>query len=139
MAQKATPQKENVLKFDQAFSTYSINDVEAAKSFYADKLGIEVVDQKEGGISLKLGGQNVYLYPKDDHQPASFTVLNIPTDDIDRAVDELRSRGITFESYGGDIATDDKGIFRGADKAQGPNLAWFKDPAGNIISVIEQK
>ena len=139
MAQKATPQKENILKFDQAFSTYSIDDVEAAKRFYADKLGIEVSDQREGGMSLKLGGQNVYLYPKDDHQPASFTVLNIPTDDIDRAVDELKSRGITFESYGGDIATDEKGIFRGSDKNQGPNLAWFKDPAENIISVIEQK
>lgn len=137
MAQKATPQKQSLFKLDQAFSTYSVDDVEAAKTFYSEKLGIEAKDEKEGGLSLNLGGPSVYLYPKDDHQPATFTVLNIPTDDIDAAVDELASRGISFEQYGGDIATDDRGIFRGGEKNTGPNIAWFKDPAGNILSVME--
>ena len=137
MAQ-ATKQKSNsIFKLDESFSTYSIDDVGAAKDFYGETLGIDVTDEKEGGISLDLGGRSVYLYPKEDHEPASFTVLNFAVDDIDQAVDELTSLGVEFESYGGDIATDDKGIFRGADEGNGPNLAWFKDPAGNILSLIE--
>jgi catechol 2,3-dioxygenase-like lactoylglutathione lyase family enzyme len=139
MAQATQQKNKSVFKLDESFSTFAIDDVGAASKFYKDKLGIEVTDQKEGGIALKLGSQSVYLYPKEDHKPATFTVLNFAVTDIDAAVDELKSRGIEFESYGGDIATDDKGIFRGGDKNQGPNLAWFKDPAGNILSVIEQK
>ena len=137
MAQPTQQKNKSVFKLDESFSTFSVNDVDAAKEFYKDKLGIEVSNQKEGGVSLKLGSQSIYLYPKEDHEPATFTVLNIAVTDIDAAVDELTSRGIEFESYGGDIATDDKGIFRGGDKNQGPNIAWFKDPAGNILSVIE--
>lgn len=138
MAQQAELRKENILKLDQAFSTFSINDVEKAREFYTKKLGIDVKDDMEG-LALKLGDRTVFLYPKENHAAATFTVLNIPTDDIDKAVDELTSRGITFESYGGDIATDEKGIFRGADNNKGPNIAWFKDPAGNILSVLETK
>ena len=139
MSQATQKKNRDLFKFNESFSTYSVNDVGAAREFYADVLGIEVTDEKEGGIGLKLGGQNVYLYPKEDHEPAEFTVLNIVVTDIDAAVDELTGRGIEFESYGGDIATDDKCIFRGGDEGTGPNIAWFKDPADNILSVIEKK
>ena len=137
MAQATRQKNKDIVKLDESFSTYSIDDVGAAKDFYGETLGIDVTDQEEGGISLDLGGRSVYLYPKEDHEPASFTVLNLAVEDIDKAVDELSSLGIEFESYGGDIETDDKGIFRGGDEGKGPNIAWFKDPAGNILSVIE--
>ena len=137
MAQATQQKNKGVFKLDESFSTYSVDDVGTAAKFYKDKLGIQVTEEKEGGIGLKLGTQSIYLYPKEDHKPATFTVLNIAVTDIDAAVDELKSRGIEFESYGGDIETDDKRIFRGGDKGQGPNIAWFKDPAGNILSVIE--
>ena len=139
MAQPTKQKSKDIFKLDESFSTFSIDDVAAAKDFYGSTLGIEVTDEKEGGLGLRLGKRNVYLYPKEDHQPASFTVLNFPVTDIDAAVAELRSRGIELESYGGDIATDDKGIFRGGEKGMGPNIAWFKDPSGNILSLIEQK
>ena len=106
--------------------------------FYGDTLGIKVTEEKEGGVGLTLGDTQLFLYPKEDHEPASFTVLNIAVTDIDAAVAELGSRGIEFESYGGDIETDENGIFRGADQGNGPNIAWFKDPSGNILSVIEK-
>ena len=80
---------------------------------------------------------SVFLYPKEDHEPATFTVLNFAVDDIDEAVDELTKRGIAFESYEGEMQTDEKGIFRGADNGVGPNIAWFKDPAGNFLLIIE--
>ena len=131
--------RERLFQFDKAFGTFSVKDVAEAKKFYGGKLGITVRDEKEGGLSLDLGGRGVYLYPKEDHSPATFTVLNIPVTDIDAAVDELKSRGINFESYGGNIATDDKGVFRGGEGGSGPNIAWFKDPAGNILSLIEKK
>jgi catechol 2,3-dioxygenase-like lactoylglutathione lyase family enzyme len=137
MAQKASLQRENLFDFSKAFSTFSVNDIESAKKFYADTLGVEVAEEKEGGISLELGPNKVFIYPKSDHTPATFTVLNIPVNDIEQSVEELKGRGVRFESYGGDIATDDSGIFRGADKGEGPNIAWFKDPAGNILSLIE--
>jgi len=137
MAQATQQKNKSVFKLDESFSSFSVDDVGAAKEFYKDKLGIDVTDQKESGLSLTLGDQSIYLYPKEDHEPASFTVLNIAVTDIDAAVDELSSRGIEFESYGGDIKTDDKGIFRGGDNGTGPNIAWFKDPSGNILSVIE--
>ena len=130
--------RESLFKFDRSFSTFSVKDVAEAKKFYVENVGITVKDEKEGGFSLELGGPKVYVYPKQDHSPATFTVLNIPVTDIDAAVEELKSRGITFESYGGDIATDEKGVFRGGDKGNGPNIAWFKDPAGNILSLIEE-
>ena len=130
--------RETLFKFDKSFSTFSVRDVAEAKRFYGEMLGITVKDEKEGGLSLDLGGRSVFLYPKKDHQPATFTVLNIPVTDIDAAVDELKSRGVKFESYGGDIATDEKGIFRGGESGNGPNIAWFKDPAGNILSLLEE-
>lgn len=110
--------------------------------FYGDTLGMEVSDVEMEGVpemyrplSLHLaGGGSVLIYPRQSHEPALFTVLNFPVDDIERAVDELVKRGVRFEQYEGDIATDAKGIHRGG----GPLIAWFRDPAGNILSVIEE-
>lgn len=135
MAKAEKAQKE--LSFSEAFSSFSVNDLKKAKEFYQQKLGVDVEEQEEG---LKLsfnGGNNVFIYPKSDHKPATFTVLNFPVDDIDTAVDKLTKAGISFESYEGELKTDKKGIFRGGESGNGPNIAWFKDPAGNFLSVIE--
>jgi catechol 2,3-dioxygenase-like lactoylglutathione lyase family enzyme len=135
-----TKRNERTTTFTEAFSSFSVDDVKAAKEFYGGTLGLNVSEEEEEGIGLKFdGGNTVYLYPKDNHEPATFTVLNLTVDDIDAAVDDLTSRGIEFESYGGEIETDEKGIFRGGDQNKGPNIAWFKDPAGNILSVMEGK
>lgn len=137
MAQTATEKKE--VTFTKAFSTFSVNDLKEAKEFYGKTLGLKVREEEEG-LALEFGGGlNVFIYPKEDHQPATFTVLNFPVDDIDEAVDKLTGLGVGFESYEGEMKTDEKGIFRGKDRGQGPNIAWFKDPAGNILSVIEEK
>ncbi len=117
----------------KAFSSYSADDLDKAKAFYGQKLGLEVSQTPEG-LDLRLaGGGQVFIYPKPNHEPASFTVLNFIVEDIDQAVDQLSSRGIRFEQYEGGIKTDEKGIHRNA----GPKIAWFKDPAGNILSVLE--
>ncbi len=118
----------------KAFSGFSANDIEKAKEFYGRTLGLKV-SESNGLLTLHLaGGNNVLIYPKPNHTPAKFTVLNFPVDDVDQAVDELTKRGVGFEIYDlPDIKTDKKGIMRG----NGPTIAWFKDPAGNILSVIE--
>jgi len=118
----------------RAFSGFSVDDVTAARSFYADTLGLDAAEEN-GMLTLRLaGGGRVLLYPKDNHQPATFTVLNFPVDDIERAVDDLAAAGVRFERYEGTpLETDAKGIFRGG----GPLIAWFTDPAGNILSVVE--
>jgi catechol 2,3-dioxygenase-like lactoylglutathione lyase family enzyme len=124
-----------VLTDSAAFSGFSVPDVEAARQFYGDVLGLNVeVDDAMGGmLTLQLGGgTNVLVYPKPDHAPATYTVLNFPVDDVERTVDELTSRGVRFERYPG-MHQDDKGIMRG----QGPDIAWFTDPAGNILSVLK--
>lgn len=131
-------ENQNIFRLEDSFSTFAVKDVEAAKTFYGETLGFEIEDQKEGGFSLTLGGQSVYVYPKPDHEPATFTVFNLAVSDIDAAVDELRGRGVEFESYTGEMETDDKGIFHGAETG-GPNIAWFKDPSGNILSAIEME
>lgn len=123
----------------KAFSGYSISDVQAAKKFYGETLGLNV-SEDACGLSIKLGGGTaIFLYSKPNHQPATFTVLNFPVDNIDDAVHALSERGIIFEQYGGDIATDEKGIFRGSATGNSPDIAWFKDPAGNILSVLSGK
>src|SRR5688572_841817 len=123
--------------FTGAFGSFSVDNTDDAKDFYGDTLGIEVSQTGEG-LQLDFGDDgSVFLYPKDNHEPATFTVLNFSVDDIERAVDELRGRGIVFESYTGELATDEKGIFRGKDNGKGPNIAWFRDPAGNFLSVME--
>ena len=116
----------------KAFSGFSSNDIAKAKEFYGQTLGIEVTEEN-GMVTLHLaGGGTVLIYPKDNHEPASYTALNFPVEDIDRAVDTLTKAGITFERYEGSNQ-DERGIMR-----ETPPIAWFKDPAGNILSVIEQ-
>jgi predicted enzyme related to lactoylglutathione lyase len=136
MAQAKKAQKD--LSFSEAFSSFSVNDLEKAKEFYEETLGVDVEEQEEGLKLVFTGGNNVFIYPKSDHKPATFTVLNFPVDDIDAAVNTLTGLGVKFESYKGEMETDDKGIFRGAEGGNGPNIAWFKDPAGNFLSVIEE-
>lgn len=127
-----------MFKNTNAFSSFSVDDIANAKAFYEGRLGVDVTERSEG-LALKLaGGGDVFIYQKEDHKPATFTVLNFKVDDIDKAVEDLAAIGIEFESYGGEIGTDDKGIFRGKEKNAGPNIAWFKDPAGNFISVLEE-
>jgi catechol 2,3-dioxygenase-like lactoylglutathione lyase family enzyme len=121
-----------MLKNSHAFSGFSTNDIARAKAFYADTLGLEVTEEN-GMLTLNLaGGGRVLIYPKADHEPATFTVLNFPVDDIDTAVDELTKAGIEFERYEGS-GQDERGIAR----EYPPPIAWFKDPAGNILSVLE--
>jgi catechol 2,3-dioxygenase-like lactoylglutathione lyase family enzyme len=123
-----------MFKEAKAFSGFSVDDIPAAKRFYGETLGLEV-SEEYGMLTLHLAtGGNVLVYPKDDHVPATFTILNFPVDDIERAVDELTAAGVPFEHYEGEYATDEKGIMHG----QGPPIAWFTDPAGNIVSVLEQ-
>ncbi len=123
-----------MLKDSKAFSGFSASDTGAAKVFYSDKLGLDVTDNG-GMLTLHLnGGNKVIIYPKPNHEPATFTVLNFPVADVDKAVDELMAKGVQFEHYNhGSLVTDSKGIMRG----NGPTIAWFKDPAGNILSVLQ--
>jgi len=125
-----------MLKDSAAFSGFSVDDVAKAKQFYGDTLGLDVSDGPMGILELRLpSGGHVIMYPKDDHVPATFTVLNFPVPDVATTVDELTNAGVQFERYdlpGG--AMDEKGVVRG----MGPTIAWFKDPAGNVLSIIEQ-
>jgi catechol 2,3-dioxygenase-like lactoylglutathione lyase family enzyme len=117
----------------KAFSGFSVDDIPKAKQFYGETLGLRV-SEENGLLRLHIAGdRDTIVYPKPDHAPATFTILNFPVDDVDRAVDELVARGVAFERYEGS-PQDEKGIMRG----QGPSIAWFKDPAGNILSVIEE-
>lgn len=127
-----------MLKDSQAFSGFSVDDIEVAKKFYGETLGLPVEEQDGMGLELSLGsGAKVFIYPKPNHQPATFTILNFPVEDIDKAVDELAAKGVEFEHYDeGMMKTDAKGIARPESPDQGPTIAWFKDPAGNILSVL---
>jgi predicted enzyme related to lactoylglutathione lyase len=123
-----------------AFSGFSVDDLARAKTFYADTLGLDVEEEGDMGLNLRLpGGGNVFVYPKDDHVPATFTVLNLIVDDIDAAIDALEARGVAFDRYdlGGGAVSDDKGVLRGLAAGRGPDIAWFKDPAGNVVSVLQ--
>ena len=116
----------------KAFSGFSVDDISRARAFYADTLGLEL-SEEQGMLTLHLaGGGTVLVYPKDDHTPATFTILNFPVSDIEAAVAALKGAGVEFESYD-EPRTDEQGIHRGG----GPLIAWFRDPAGNILSVIE--
>jgi predicted enzyme related to lactoylglutathione lyase len=127
-----------MLAKSDAFSGFAVPDLEAAKKFYGETLGVDVGEDLMGMLVLKLGGgTNVFVYVKPDHEPAVFTILNFPVEDIDQAVDELTKRGVTFERYEG-FEQDEKGIARPNEENPGPPIAWFKDPAGNILSVLEQ-
>ena len=119
----------------QAFSGFSVNDIPRAKQFYGETLGLNVTEEN-GMLVLHLaGGGTVLVYPKENHEPATFTILNFPVPDVEETVDRLTQAGVPFEHYeGGDLQTDEKGIMRG----EGPTIAWFTDPAGNILSVLDQ-
>jgi catechol 2,3-dioxygenase-like lactoylglutathione lyase family enzyme len=112
-----------------------VNDIPQAKQFYGESLGLRV-SEEHGMLQLHLeGGRDILVYPKHDHSPATFTILNFPVDDIEQAVDELTAKGVRFEQY--DL-TDERGIMRGIANNRGPDIAWFKDPAGNILSVLQE-
>jgi predicted enzyme related to lactoylglutathione lyase len=122
-----------MFKNTRAFSSFSVNDLQKAKQFYSETLGLNVSDT-DGFLKIHIdGGYTIIVYPKPDHEPATFTILNFPVANVDKAVEQLNTRGVKFEQYGGKLQTDAKGIMRG----NGPTIAWFKDPAGNILSVIE--
>ncbi len=126
-----------MLKNSKAFSGFSVNDLKKAKDFYTNVLGVEVKENEMSVLELHFaGGTNVLMYPKPHHTPATFTVLNFPVDDVEKEVAELKKAGVVFESYTEkELTTGDDNIFRGG----GPKIAWFKDPAGNILSVVEVK
>jgi predicted enzyme related to lactoylglutathione lyase len=119
----------------EAFSSFSVDDLTKAQQFYSETLGVTTdLNEDYGMLTLKLAGdRNVLVYAKPNHTPATYTVLNFPVDDIDKAVDELAAKGVRFERYD-EFQQDKKGIARG----QGPAIAWFKDPAGNILAVLEE-
>lgn len=125
-----------MFKTTKAFSGFSVNDIAKAKAFYGGTLGLDV-SESNGMLTLHIaGGTNVLVYPKPNHTPATFTILNFPVQDIEAAVAKLKEKGVRFERYDQpELKTDDKGIFRGG----GPLIAWFTDPAGNILSVLEQE
>lgn len=121
-----------------SFSGFSVDDIVAAKQFYTHILNLSVIDESMG-LQLKLpSGESLFLYQKDDHVPATFTVLNFVVSDIDAAIDELKQVGVNFDKYPNLPAPqDEKGVLRGREAGQGPDIAWFKDPAGNILSVLQ--
>jgi catechol 2,3-dioxygenase-like lactoylglutathione lyase family enzyme len=122
-----------MLSESKAFSGFSVDDIEKARQFYGETLGLEVTEAN-GMLTLHLAGDRpTLIYPKENHEPATFTILNFPVDDVPAAVDTLTARGVRFERYEGTpLETDEKGVFRGG----GPLIAWFTDPAGNVLSVI---
>jgi predicted enzyme related to lactoylglutathione lyase len=131
MTGNATREAQTMFEHSKAFSGFSVDDIAQAKQFYGETLGLQV-SEANGMLTLHLyGDRNTLIYPKQDHVPATFTILNFPVDDIDAAVDELVARGVAFEKYDG---LDEKGIQR----EYPPPIAWFTDPAGNILSVIQQ-
>jgi catechol 2,3-dioxygenase-like lactoylglutathione lyase family enzyme len=129
--------KDSILTDTKAFPSFSVNDIGKARAFYRDTLGLQVDDRPEG-LQLDVGGGNkVFVYGKPNHQPATFTILNFPVDDVEVAVEKLKSTGVNFEQYDlPGIKTDARGIARDTG---GPAMAWFKDPAGNILSVLQER
>jgi predicted enzyme related to lactoylglutathione lyase len=118
----------------KAFSGFAVDDLEAARAFYEETLGLKTSEQYDL-LTLHLAGdRDTMVYPKPDFVPATYTILNFPVDDIDEAVDELAARGVSLERYDG-FEQDEKGVFRG----EGPYIAWFKDPAGNVLSVLQER
>ena len=123
-----------MFKDTKAFSGFSVDDIPKAKDFYSRVLGLNVTEE-HGMLFLHIAsGADILIYPKSNHVPATYTILNFPVPDVEQAVDELTRRGVRFEHYEGEMQTDAKGIMRG----QGPEIAWFKDPAGNFLSVMQE-
>jgi catechol 2,3-dioxygenase-like lactoylglutathione lyase family enzyme len=121
----------------QVFSGFSVDSIDAARAFYRDTLGMEVTDNAMGFLDIALPqGGSILVYSKPDHTPASYTILNFPVDDVEAAVDELNARGVVTKIYTDpDLGTDEKGIMHGGP-GKGPDIAWFTDPAGNVLSVL---
>jgi catechol 2,3-dioxygenase-like lactoylglutathione lyase family enzyme len=129
-----------MLENSKAFSGFAVDDLAAAERFYRETLGlnVEILDEANGLMALHLaGGRDTLVYRSTDLQPASYTILNFPVEDIDAAVDELSGRGVRFERYDG-FPQDEKGVMRGIAANRGPDVAWFKDPAGNVLSVLQE-
>ena len=125
-----------MFKDSKAFSGFAVKDIDAAKAFYGDTLGLDARSGTMGDLELHLAsGAVVMVYPKDDHEPATYTILNFPVKDVDAAVDQLTRAGIRMEHYGAEFDQDEKGIARGD---RGPTIAWFKDPSGNILAVLDE-
>ena len=130
-----------MLADSRAFSGFAVKDLDEARAFYSDTLGLRttVLDEQNGLMQLELAGErNTLVYRQPDCTPASYTILNFPVDDIDATVDALAERGVTFERYDG-FDQDDKGIARGLASGRGPDIAWFKEPSGNILSVLQEQ
>lgn len=130
-----------MFKNTKAFSGFSVDDLEKARTFYGETLGVDIRRENGMGFSLNLAnGTTIFVYPKDDHQPATFTILNFVVDDIDETVESLKDKGIRFIHYNSDdLPQDEQGVLRGLSAGMGPDIAWFEDPAGNILSVIQEK
>ncbi|MFB2556222.1 VOC family protein [Herbiconiux liangxiaofengii] len=125
-----------MLTISRGYSGFSVRDVEEARAFYGTALGLVATINAMGILDLELpGGAHVIAYPKPDHEPAAFTVLNLEVADIDAAVDELEAAGVAIERYDG-MPQDDRGVMRGQAAGRGPDIAWFRDPSGNILSVL---
>ncbi|MGH2956724.1 MAG: VOC family protein [Solirubrobacterales bacterium] len=131
-----------MLEKSEAYSGFAVEDLGDAKQFYGETLGLKttVLDEENGLMQLEhAGGKNTLCYQQADSTPASYTILNFPVDDIDKTVDELSSKGVSFERYEGfPFEQDEKGIARGIEANQGPDTAWFKDPSGNVLSVLQE-
>lgn len=130
-----------MFKNTKVFSGFSVNDLEKAQTFYGKTLGIDIRRENGMGFSLNLSnGATIFVYPKDDHQPATFTILNFVVDNIDETMESLKNKNVRFLQYNDDnLPQDEKGVLRGLRAGMGPDIAWFKDPAGNILSVIQEK
>lgn len=128
-----------MLKDSKAFSSFSVNDLQKAREFYGGTLGLDVREERNMGLNLRIGGVDaVFIYAKPNHAPATFTVLNFVVGSVEESVSALTKKGVQFERYDlPDLKTDDRGIARGG--GNGPTIAWFKDPAGNILSVVENR
>ncbi len=135
-----TKKDASTLEFQGGFSSFAVKNVKEAMDFYEETLGLEVSEMMGGyGFELEIPTTNdkVFVYSKEDHEAATFTVFNLHVADIGEAAKELKTRGVKFESYDEPMKTDDIGIFWGKEKSQGPNIAWFTDPSGNIVSILE--
>jgi catechol 2,3-dioxygenase-like lactoylglutathione lyase family enzyme len=130
-----------MLDKSEAYSGFAVDDLDKAREFYGETLGlkVKVLDEENGLLQLDhAGGKTTLCYLKPDLEPGNYTILNFPVDDIDKAVDELAGNGVSFERYDG-FDQDDKAIARGLAQNRGPDIAWFKDPAGNILSVLQEE
>jgi predicted enzyme related to lactoylglutathione lyase len=130
-----------MLNLKSTFSGFSVDNLQKAKTFYRDTLGISISEEEDMGFALQLpGGNQPFIYPKSDHMPATFTVLNFVVENIDKGIQSLENIGISLLKYDReDLPQDDKGVFRGLSKGIGPDIAWFEDPAGNVLAILQEK